>query len=501
METGDLQAEKGRVDVTGGPQAVQEEGTDLRVLPGKIAGAPQLAADHPAVQNSGESPPKRLLHRSTVAALVLADITAAVVPAVALDANLTWAGLSALLTILLFADSGLYRARLHWSVLDDLPRLLGRQVSAMAVAITCVILLAGMPRLRSVLLAAVLASLSLVVTRAVAYGAIRHTRRRGALGERTIVLGSGDLAEELVGLLVRHPELGLRPVAYVDERRSPRLEAFGLVQHPVVEELETAIIRHDVHTMFVAFGSARDDRLSDVIRRGLAASSDLYVVPRLFEVMNLEGVRDHVGAVPVVRLRRPQRHGLAPASKRTFDVVMSLVSLVLLGPLLLCCALAVRSTGPGVLFRQRRVGRDGQEFQLYKFRSMRPAGDNLTSTTWGTHGDPRMTAVGRVLRRTSLDELPQLVNVLRGDMTLVGPRPERPYFVEQFSRDFQHYAHRHRVRAGLTGMAQVSGLRGENSAIDLRARYDNYYIENWSMWGDIKVIIRTVGEVFRSTDG
>jgi lipopolysaccharide/colanic/teichoic acid biosynthesis glycosyltransferase len=181
--------------------------------------------------------------------------------------------------------------------------------------------------------------------------------------------------------------------------------------------------------------------------------------------------------------------------KRCFDVLMAGTALVLVSPLLAACALAVRlEGGPGVIFRQPRVGRDGVVFDCLKLRSMRPADPNEAATSWSIASDNRVGPVGRILRRTSLDELPQLWNIVRGDMTLVGPRPERPYFVSRFSKQFHRYDHRHRVQAGLTGLAQVSGLRGDTSIAD-RARFDNYYIENWSLWLDVKILLRTVGEV------
>ncbi|MFD0525293.1 sugar transferase [Paractinoplanes durhamensis] len=152
--------------------------------------------------------------------------------------------------------------------------------------------------------------------------------------------------------------------------------------------------------------------------------------------------------------------------------------------------------GRGIIFKQQRIGRYGKPFNVLKFRSMRPVDDTESQTNWNIGHDPRVGPFGKFMRRTSLDELPQLWNILRGDMTVVGPRPERPYFVDRFSVDYPEYAMRHRVPVGLTGLAQVSGLRGDTPISD-RARFDNYYIENWSLWLDVKVILRTVGEVFR----
>jgi exopolysaccharide biosynthesis polyprenyl glycosylphosphotransferase len=207
------------------------------------------------------------------------------------------------------------------------------------------------------------------------------------------------------------------------------------------------------------------------------------------------GMADHIGSIPIMRIRNPNLRGPARLVKRGFDMVVVVMAVIVLLPILVAAALAVRiEGGPGVIFRQVRVGRDGKRFDLLKFRSMRPANESESQTQWSVATDDRVGPVGRVLRCTSIDELPQLWNILRGDMTLVGPRPERPHFVEQFSTQFDRYAYRHRVQVGLTGFAQVSGLRGDTSIAD-RARYDNFYIENWSLWLDIKIILRTFREV------
>jgi len=185
---------------------------------------------------------------------------------------------------------------------------------------------------------------------------------------------------------------------------------------------------------------------------------------------------------------------IARATKRTMDVLGALVGLLLVLPILLVAAIAVRiEGGPGVIFRQTRVGQHGRHFTLYKLRSLKPeTGEG--DVRWNIDHDSRLGRVGRFIRATAIDELPQLVNVLTGDMSLVGPRPERPHFVEQFSATVPGYAARHRVPVGLTGLAQVNGLRGDTS-ITARARFDNHYVENWSLWLDVKIMLRTVVQV------
>jgi exopolysaccharide biosynthesis polyprenyl glycosylphosphotransferase len=202
--------------------------------------------------------------------------------------------------------------------------------------------------------------------------------------------------------------------------------------------------------------------------------------------------------MPLVRLRRAPFRTRAWTAKRVSDVLISAIVLVVIAPVLLLCALLSRWETGCVLFRQTRVGLDGEPFTLLKFCSLRPAEDAEAATRWNIGDDARVGPIGRILRRTSLDELPQLWNVLRGDMSLVGPRPERPHFVDEFNQQFPWYMARHRVPVGLTGWAQVHGLRGDTSIAD-RTHFDNFYIENWSLWGDIKILFRTVGQVLRGS--
>ena len=253
--------------------------------------------------------------------------------------------------------------------------------------------------------------------------------------------------------------------------------------------------RSRADVILIADSELPESQLLGVIRRQDCAGRDLMMVPRLHQFCRQTGLDDHIGSIPMTRIRMPHLSSPSRAVKRGVDIAASAVALVACAPLLLLCAIAVRlEGGPGVLFRQERVGRDGETFTLLKFRSMRPATTTESATRWSIATDNRIGPVGKLLRRTGIDEVPQLWNILRGDMTLVGPRPERPHFVNMFSQQFPHYTYRHRVPAGLTGLAQVSGLRGDVPISD-RARFDNYYIENWSLWLDVKIILRTFGEV------
>jgi exopolysaccharide biosynthesis polyprenyl glycosylphosphotransferase len=400
----------------------------------------------------------------------------------------------AVLGVALLTGGARYRARLHLSVLDELPTLLARLSTAAAVIATVIALRHEQAAVTGFLVHAALATGLVVVGRVASNGLVAAGRRRGVSQHRTVVVGGGALAAELAQILGRHRRYGLSVVGFVDDGRDCVAGAV-VPQLGGLADLDAAIAVHGADVLLVADGDFAERDLLEVVRTPRARRCDLLVLPRMHHFAMQTGLGDHIGSVPVYRVRTPNLRGPARMLKRGFDVVVAGGALVLTVPLVAVCALAVfLEGGPGVIFRQPRVGRDGVVFDCLKLRSMRPADAADAATTWSVATDSRVGPVGRVLRRTSLDELPQLWNIVRGDMTLVGPRPERPHFVDRFSAEIDHYARRHRVQAGLTGLAQVSGLRGDTSIAD-RARFDNYYIEHWSLWLDIKIIIRTFAEV------
>ncbi|MFC5061606.1 sugar transferase [Actinomycetospora atypica] len=403
--------------------------------------------------------------------------------------------LMAAVSMALLFGAGRYRARLHLSVLDELPTLMGRLLTAGAVVATLFALINNQAEVAS-FLGTLLVTIALVlVGRMTTTMLILTARRRRVVAHRTIIVGGGVRAAEMATLLARYPQYGLVPVGFVDDSRD--CEAGRVTSHlGRVRDLELLVPATGADVLLVADGDLAETELLDIVRSPECLDCDLLVIPRLPQFHTQVGIVDHIGSVPVMRIRNPSLEGPTWAAKRAFDVVVSALALLVLAPVMTVCAIAVRlEGGPGFLFRQDRVGRHGQVFSCLKFRSMKPATASESATQWNIGNDKRVGPVGKVLRRTSLDELPQLWSILRGDMTLVGPRPERPHFVSQFSAEVDRYDHRHRVRAGLTGLAQVSGLRGDTPISD-RARFDNYYIENWSLWLDAKVILRTFSEVF-----
>ncbi len=405
----------------------------------------------------------------------------------------------AALFLLLLSGSGRYRARLHLSVLDELPVLLSKLLTAAAVVATVIALRHGRESV-AMFLVDTAGSIGLVILgRLLVTELILWSRRHHVTVHPTVLIGGGPLAGELAEILLCHPRYGLEVVGFVDDGAfhaaqavTPRLGG--------TSELDRVVRETGADVLLVADCTASERSLLEMVRTPACTVCDLLVVPRLHHFHTQTGTADHIGSIPIMRIRTPNLTGPAWVLKRCFDVVVASFLLVLLAPLMALCALAVRiEGGAGVIFRQPRVGRHGKVFDCLKFRSMTPRDSVESATNWSIAHDVRVGPVGRFLRRTCFDELPQLWNIIRGDMTLVGPRPERPHFAEQFAATYERYAHRQRVRAGLTGFAQVSGLRGDTSIAD-RARYDNYYIENWSLWLDIKILIRTFAVVVFGRD-
>lgn len=415
-----------------------------------------------------------------------------------------------LLTMLLLATGGLYRSRLTLSLLDDLPSLAGR----FAVATVAVVVVSGLlalqglgpasPWQQSLEVLALVVPLSLftaiVALKGTVYALVRQLRKREAIAHRTLVIGTDDTARDLVEALQEQPEYGLRPIGHL-ESLQPEHEGTSLPVLGEPAELDRVLDSTGASVVIVSFGLGPDTTLLQVIRAAHRRHAEVFVVPRLHELHPVAADVEQVWGTPLVRLRRAAYRSPLWRFKRALDIVVSSTALVLLSPVLAACAAAVRiDAGPGVIFRQQRVGVDGRRFELLKFRSLRPASSEESATTWNIQHDNRISGIGRFLRRTSLDELPQLWNILRGDMSIVGPRPERPHFVDEFATLFPSYGARHRVPCGLTGWAQVNGLRGDTS-IEQRARFDNFYVENWSLWFDIKIMIRTVTSVVTAKGG
>jgi exopolysaccharide biosynthesis polyprenyl glycosylphosphotransferase len=341
----------------------------------------------------------------------------------------------------------------------------------------------------------------------------RHLRKRYRAAAPTLVVGNDRLAHQLIARMTELPEYGLQPVGILDAAAPEPVPTGELSLFPDVpylgtpEDFADALRATDAEELIISSCELPDDRLLKMVRTAHRRGMRVWVVPRLYDAIGARARVEHFGGLPLLVLPKINPRGWQFAVKHGMDRLLAGIGLLIISPLFLTLALLVRLSSPGpIFFRQKRVGRNGKPFDCLKFRSMRPpresdAAFELKSgaAPGGVEGVDRRTRIGKLMRATSLDELPQLLNVVRGDMSLVGPRPERPEFVELFEMQIRRYGERHRVKAGVTGWAQVHGLRGQTSIAD-RAEWDNYYIENWSLWLDIKILALTIPAVFRASE-
>jgi exopolysaccharide biosynthesis polyprenyl glycosylphosphotransferase len=339
---------------------------------------------------------------------------------------------------------------------------------------------------------------------------VRRARKRGDGGQRVLVVGAGDVGRLIATRLVEHPELGLRPVGFLDKEPLHGPETTGLPVLGASWDLDRIVHDQQIEHVIVTFSRAPDEVLLRLLKRcdqlGIATS----LVPRLYEKSTEHVTFVPLGGVPLVARHSPDPRSWPFAVKHSLDRVAAGLALLVLAPVMGALTLGVWATlGRPIFYRAERVGRDGRRFDMLKFRTMMPMTEEertnlVIDAETGTGGVSstgldRRTRLGTFMRRTSLDELPQLFNVLKGEMSLVGPRPERTEYVEVYEKEVPRYKERHRVKSGITGWAQVSGLRGRTSLAD-RAEWDNYYIENWSLWLDFKIVLLTLAAVVRSAD-
>jgi exopolysaccharide biosynthesis polyprenyl glycosylphosphotransferase len=423
------------------------------------------------------------------------------------------------LVMLVFYVRGLYRTRIRALVLDGVvPVISAVSIAAMAVATIGMLSNGQVPTQRDWLRAWAFSVLGVGVGRAALALAQRWARSQRLVGKPVLILGAGLVGAQVARRLETHPEYGLVPVGFLDDEPRSLAEVGGR-DVPVLgdaDDLEDTVRRTGVEHLIVAFSSVADARVSRLIQECQELGVEVSVVPRMFDTINDRVRYDTVGGLPLMSFNAVDPRGGQFAVKHALDMLLAALLLVALAPVLLCAALAVRLSSPGpVLFRQRRVGRDGKIFDLYKFRSMyvqdepRAAAGQVggaldfllggDTAPGGVEGKDRRTPIGRMLRSSSLDELPQLLNVLRGEMSLVGPRPERPEFVELFENDIVRYGDRLRVKSGITGWAQVHGLRGQTSLAE-RVEWDNYYIAHWSLGLDLKILALTLAAVFHHAE-
>ena len=413
---------------------------------------------------------------------------------------------------------GLYRVRLGTRYLDDLPRIVAATaVAAMSVTFVQVLFVEAPDAAPEMVRSWVLATGLLLAGRGGMALAERRARIHGTAGRPTLIVGAGRVGRLIARRLIDKPEVGLRPLGFVDDDPLPESdldpeEVRKQSELPIFDtgpELGAIVREMKIEHAIIGFSSSSHETQLDLARRLHELGVTVSVVPRLFEAMPDRVVPQRTVGLPLVSIFPSTPRGWRMSVKYALDRVLALLALFLLTPLLIACSVAVViSVGRPIFYRQARIGVGGRDFEMLKFRTMRApktadeSGGDVIDEAFqsglapgGVEGDDRRTRVGSLLRRTGLDELPQLFNVARGEMSIVGPRPEREELVPWFEREVYRYRERHRMKPGITGWAQVHGLRGKTSLAD-RVEWDNYYIENWSPWLDFKILVLTLAAPF-----
>ena len=388
----------------------------------------------------------------------------------------------ALAVLAILAATGQHRLRVCLRVADQAGRILG------AVAVPLVILLPWVPD-GTAAWQALWSAVLVMAFRIALSAALRAAHRSYLLAESALVIGAGTFGAHVGELMRAHPEFGLRPAGYLDE--GPPRRDLALPRLGAPSDLAEVVASHGIRRVIVCYAACKDEDLVTVLRASRPLPADVCVVPRLYELGAAvpRSCLDELWGIPLIPLRRLGHLRAGLWLKRIFDTVVAGVLLLTAAPVLAVLAVAIRlRSGQNPLFRQVRDTGKGRNAEILKLRTLTVHSDPDTAWSGDAH---ECSTLGRWLRVTHLDELPQLLNVLRGDMSLVGPRPERPHFVRQFGREILRYSDRARMPAGITGWAQVHGLNGDTSIFE-RARFDNQYIEYWSPWLDVVILGRTL---------
>jgi exopolysaccharide biosynthesis polyprenyl glycosylphosphotransferase len=482
------------------------------------------------VERLPEAHPLRLPRRRSLAVTPLAvdslmlPMAAAAAIAIAPFAGLSrvaplWMLAFSLFVLALLAHFGHYRPRFSLHLLDDVRSIVGSTaVAAMGVAFVTAVLTEQPEATEQAIRACLFATALLVAGRGALHLDEIRRRHEGVAGAPTLVVGAGRVGHLVARRLQERPEFGLRPVAFLDPEPLAVEHGSGLPvlgadpDEELITTLTTSVRELGVRHVIISFFLGSHESQLELMRRCHELGLSVSLVPRLFEGVADQTSLDRLGGVPLVTVHPSDPRGWQFAVKYALDRVLAALAIVVVAPVMLFAAAGVAlSMGRPVMFRQRRLGMDDREFEIRKFRTMKS--DGMTSdepelpdklpelmlerdlAPGGIDSGDRRTRFGRFLRKTSLDELPQLFNVLRGEMSLVGPRPERPEFARRFNKAVYRYPDRHRVKSGITGWAQVHGLRGKTSLSD-RVEWDNYYIENWSLWLDLKIALMTLFVIF-----
>jgi len=391
---------------------------------------------------------------------------------------------------------GVYRTDRWWSVAGEWKVLARSSVVAMVLLVS-IIYLSTKVEFSRIFYACFLclAFVGLVSIRRILQGLVQRSRRTVSGSRRVLLVGDNSFVAPFCENVGLHPETGLRVrgqlLAGGEREGTGRVDVLG-----DYSAIRRTLQEEGIHIVVFTLPLEDGGQLKEMLKGIEDLAVDILVIPDVFPIMPLHPGIEEFQGIPLVRVRASPQEGTARLEKRIVDVVLSGIAMILLAPVWLVIALLIKATSPGpVLYRQARLGMDGREFSLVKFRTMRNDAEKANEPVWSVRGDPRRTRLGAFLRKYSLDELPQFWNVLKGEMSLVGPRPERPEFIREFQKEIPAYILRQKVKSGMTGLAQVRGWRGPTS-LEKRVECDIQYIEGWSLGLDLKILWLTLWKGF-----
>lgn len=405
------------------------------------------------------------------------------------------AAIQVVATLTVFFFYKFYHRRHAALLLDEIYRLIAAVSVAtlINIAFMSFVLRETLQYQRSIVALAWASSILLISLGRSLHGRLQRLQQRRGIGiERVLIVGTGEVGRMILQKLQHSPKLGYQVVGFVEANTNGRIpeKVMGQPVLGTVEDLPRVIEAQDINEVIIALPEASHQELVGIVTQCERERVSIRVFPDVFQIMASEVTISDLAGLPLLTIRDVALRGWKLTLKRIVDIIFSSIFLVLFSPIMLLTAILIKLDSPGpVFFVQERMGLDARPFRMLKFRSMRVDAE-ANGPGWTTKDDPRRTRVGAFIRKYSIDELPQFINVLMGDMSVVGPRPEQPAYVEQFRRSIPRYMERHREKAGVTGWAQINGLRGDTSIAE-RTKYDLWYIENWSLWLDFKIILRT----------
>lgn len=397
---------------------------------------------------------------------------------------------------------GLYTTTRKKRYADDLMKILQTHVVGLFVLLSVMFFVKEINISRAYLAIYMVANVLLILCyRYYVKKVLKAVRQKGYNKQFVLILGAGTLGKAFYANLQQYPDLGYEVIGFLDDKRTWSDEEECLYQ-PILGtlgDLEATLKRLMIDEVILALPLDAHHKYPRIINQCEKAGVRTLIIPDFFDYLPARPYFDNFAGMPMINVRDiPLDIAANRLFKRTFDIVFSLFAIILTSPVMLAVAIGVKLTSQGpIIFKQERVGLNRRTFYMYKFRSMRLLPPGAADTGWTIENDPRRTKFGSFIRKTSLDELPQFFNVLLGHMSVVGPRPERPFFVDQFREEIPKYMVKHHVRPGITGWAQSNGLRGDTS-IEERIKHDIFYIENWSLLFDIKIIFLTIRNGFKN---